>query len=155
MRSATKDAHAVAHCAPAAGLSRRASRENNSLMIISSVDSAPVSITDTGSEIRVLLDTTRGGQGRLSLAVETLKPGQSTAPHWHANLEEVYFIVAGRGRMEIGAEARAVIAGDAILIPINRVHCLRNTGNEDLVILCPVSPPWVPEDYRVDEVDDE
>ena len=51
--------------------------------------------------------------------------------------------------MEIGADAGPVGAGDAILIPIRRVHCLHNTGDVDLVVLCPVSPPWYEDDYRV------
>lgn len=126
-------------------------KEATGPMRVASFDSAPKMTTNTGTELRVLLDTTDGGQGRMSLATETLKPGQHTTPHWHDRLEEIYYIVAGEGRMEIGPEARPVKAGDAILIPICRTHCLHNIGDTDLVVLCPVSPPWYEDDYCVGE----
>jgi mannose-6-phosphate isomerase-like protein (cupin superfamily) len=117
-------------------------------MVIVNVDAAPAQETGSGTELRVLLDTTVHGQGRMSLAVETLHPGQHTCPHWHAHLEEIYFILHGRGQMQIGADVCEVRQGDAILIPLGQVHCLTNTGDEDLVLLCPVSPPWVADDYH-------
>ncbi len=123
-------------------------------MVIVNVDTAPAQTTPSGTELRVLLDTTGEGEGRMSLAVERLRPGQHTCPHWHAHLEEIYFIIQGRGRMEIGPETCDVRAGDAILIPLRQVHCLTNTGDEDLVLLCPVAPPWVAEDYRTGPIPD-
>ena len=126
-------------------------KEASHLMVIAKADDAMAMSTDTGTELRVLLDTTRAGQGRLSLAMETLGPGQHTVPHWHAHLEEIYYIVTGAGRMEIGTETCEVRAGDAILIPLYLTHCLHNTGDSDLVLLCPVSPPWYADDFRVEE----
>jgi mannose-6-phosphate isomerase-like protein (cupin superfamily) len=117
-------------------------------MIISNAKQADAVTTASGTELRVLLDTRQGGQGRMSLAMETLKPGQHTEPHWHVHLEEIYYILAGQGRMEIGQEAESVRAGDTILIPLNRVHCLYNTGDGDLALLCAVSPPWHPQDHH-------
>jgi mannose-6-phosphate isomerase-like protein (cupin superfamily) len=117
-------------------------------MIIVSADTVLAQTTDSGTQLRVLLDTTNLGQGRISLATETVRPGQHTVPHWHEELEEIYYILQGRGRMEIAEEIQEVGAGDAILIPVRAVHCLHNTGDQDLVLLCPVSPPWYPEDYH-------
>jgi mannose-6-phosphate isomerase-like protein (cupin superfamily) len=119
-------------------------------VIVVSTDAAAVIATDVGSELRELLDTAEGGQGRMSLATETLFPGHHTQPHWHAQVEEIYYILQGEGRMEIGSEACAVRAGDAILIPLHRMHCLHNTGAGPLVLLCPCSPPWTALDYRTD-----
>ena len=117
-------------------------------MIITNANTTTAVTSASGTEIRVLLDTTEKGQGRMSLAMETLQPGQHTDPHWHSHLEEIYYILTGQGRMEIGDEAREVQAGDAILIPINCLHCLHNSGDDDLVLLCATSPPWYPEDYH-------
>ena len=117
-------------------------------MIMVNVDTLAATVTDSGTELRVLLDTTGSGQGRMSLAMETLRPGQHTVPHWHEHLEEIYYIVRGRGQMTVGAEVCDVGAGDAILIPLRAVHCLQNTGDDELWLLCPVSPPWYPEDYH-------
>lgn len=116
-------------------------------MIVANVNTTTAVTSASGTEVRALLDTTEKGQGRMSLAMETLRPGQHTDPHWHAHLEEIYYILTGRGRMEIGDEARKVQAGDAILIPINRAHCLYNSG-DDLVLLCATSPSWYPKDYH-------
>jgi len=117
-------------------------------MVGVNVDDVPVVTTETGTKLRVLLDTTRDGRGFLSLAMETLSPGQRNIPHWHAELEEIYYILAGQGLMKIGEEVRSVRAGDTILVPRDQVHCLRNAGDVDLRLLCPVSPPWYAEDYH-------
>jgi mannose-6-phosphate isomerase-like protein (cupin superfamily)/GNAT superfamily N-acetyltransferase len=120
-------------------------------IVVVSADVAPGVTSESGTEIRVLLDSTARGQGRMSLAMETLKPGQHTAPHWHEHIEEIYYILQGQGRMEIGSEAREVRAGDTILIPTKHVHCLFNTGSDNLILLCAVSPPWYPEDLHLVE----
>ena len=75
-------------------------------------------------------------------------PGQHTFPHWHTHVEEVYYIIKGQGRMEVGDEARQVHSGDTILIPIDEVHCLHNIGDDDLILLCLVSPPWCSGDHH-------
>jgi mannose-6-phosphate isomerase-like protein (cupin superfamily) len=118
-------------------------------MIVTHANTSAAMTTASDTELRVLLDTTEGGQGRMSLAMEILRPGQHTEPHWHTHLEEIYYILTGQGRMEIGDEAQEVHAGDAILIPINLVHCLHNTGEDDLALLCAVSPPWYPKDHHL------
>jgi len=38
--------------------------------------------------------------------------------------------------------------GDTILIPVNTVHSLHNDGDEVLVLLCAVSPPWRADDHH-------
>ncbi|OQY22778.1 MAG: hypothetical protein B6I34_05445 [Anaerolineaceae bacterium 4572_32.1] len=117
-------------------------------IIIANANTTAPMIGESGTEIRELLNTTEIGQGRMSLALETLKPGQHTLAHWHDHIEEIYYIIKGQGHIEIGDQARDVQAGDAVLIPLNRVHCLYNTGNGDLVLLCAVSPPWYPKDHH-------
>jgi mannose-6-phosphate isomerase-like protein (cupin superfamily) len=121
-------------------------------MVVTNVENAPTQTTASGTELRVLMETSEAGQGRLSLAMETLKPGQCTVAHWHAHLEELYFIVSGAGRMQIGSETRRVQSGDTVLIPVSEVHCLCNTGDDDLVLLCPTAPPWYAEDFHAEGV---
>ena len=120
-------------------------------MVVVHLDDAPAVTTETGTRLKVLLDTATDGQGRLSLAMETLGPGQRNARHWHAELEETYFILTGHGVMEIGAESQHVRAGETVLIPRDQVHCLRNAGDGNLCLLCPGSPPWHAADYHVVE----
>ena len=117
-------------------------------MIIHRYRDVPVQSFE-GRELRELMNTTGIGLGRLSLAEETFQPWFCTPPHWHADLEEVYYVKAGRGRLQVGDEVETVQAGDTILIPVNTVHSMHNDGDEVLVLLCAVSPPWRAEDHHL------
>lgn len=77
-----------------------------------------------------------------SLAEATVPSGGATAAHYHRRSEELYLVTAGRGLLRIGEEERAVAAGDCAAIPPGAVHQLRNTGDEDLVVVCACSPPY-------------
>jgi len=81
-----------------------------------------------------------------SLAEATVPPGGTTAAHHHGRSEELYLVTAGRGLLRIGDEQREVSAGDCAAIPPGTVHQLRNTGEEDLVVVCACSPPYSHED---------
>jgi mannose-6-phosphate isomerase-like protein (cupin superfamily) len=99
-----------------------------------------------GSTIRVLLDATLGGAGNQSLAEATLRPGQATRRHYHAETEEVYLLLAGEGEMEIDGDRRHVGAGDAILIPPGARHEIRADEGAELRFLCCCAPPYRDED---------
>lgn len=61
--------------------------------------------------------------------------------HFHAETTEYYFVVAGRGEMELGDETVAIEAGDMITVPPGVRHTSRPTTGEDLEILIIVRPP--------------
>jgi len=103
-------------------------------------------ITKDGSTIRSLLDRTNSTATNQSLAEATVPPGAATQPHRHPRTEELYYILAGTGRMEVGSEARGVGPLDAILIPPGSRHTLANTGSALLVFLCCCAPPYSHED---------
>jgi len=81
-----------------------------------------------------------------SLAHARLGPGEASAPHRLKSSSEVYFILEGRGRMEIGGESAEVVAGQAIYIPPGARQHIENRGDGPLAFLCMVSPPWREED---------
>ncbi len=85
---------------------------------------------------------------RYSLARARVAPGQKTAPHVldHA---EVYYILAGRGSMNINAETTEVGAGDTIYIPPGQVQFIENDTKDTLEFLCIVDPAWDPRIERV------
>jgi mannose-6-phosphate isomerase-like protein (cupin superfamily) len=62
----------------------------------------------------------------------TLENGTAIAPHLHENLEEVYYIIEGAGRMAIDDEEKKVAAGDLIYIPPTKIHALIQSGVEPL-----------------------
>lgn len=51
-----------------------------------------------------------------------LEQGQGVEPHHHEDLEELYYIISGRGRMNIEEEERVVEEREVIYIPPEKVH---------------------------------
>src|SRR4051812_25380417 len=78
-----------------------------------------------GSVTRSLLALGSAPVQNQSLAEASLAPGQATTRHYHAASEELYYLVEGRGEMEVDGERSAVAAGDAILIPPGAWHQIR------------------------------
>lgn len=106
----------------------------------------PAFTTKDGSEIRELLAHRNSCIVNQSLAEARLPVGASTAPHYHPLCEEIYYLLAGRGRMQIENEIRSVAPGDAIAIPPGERHQITNTGDETLRFLCCCAPAYEHED---------
>ena len=79
-----------------------------------------------------------------SLAEASLPAGDGTERHYHRLSEEIYYLTAGRGLMEIDGSTREVVPGDAILIPAGAWHQIR--ALEPLSFLCCCAPPYAHED---------
>ena len=99
-----------------------------------------------GSTIRVLLDSQLGRASNQSLAEATLGPGARTRRHYHSRTEEIYVVLDGSGRMEVGDAACEVGAGDAILIPPGAWHQLTAGDRGGMRFLCCCAPPYADED---------
>lgn len=108
-------------------------------------DAVPFTTVD-GSTIRSLLDRSNAPVELQSLAEATIDVGAATTRHHHRESEEIYYLVEGRGRMELDGETREVAAGDAILIPPGAWHRIENTGAGPLRLLCCCAPPYRHED---------
>jgi mannose-6-phosphate isomerase-like protein (cupin superfamily) len=117
-------------------------------MLILNRRDAAILHTPHGSEIRPLVDRTTSPITQCSLAEETLPPGLSVTPHRHEVLEEIYYVLSGRGVMQVGGERREVGAGDAVYIPRGLLHTLTNTGAEEMKILLVCGPAFYFEDHR-------
>jgi mannose-6-phosphate isomerase-like protein (cupin superfamily) len=102
--------------------------------------------TKDGSMIREILAPRNSCIARQSLAEATLPPGCATTPHVHPVAEEIYYVLAGEGRMCLAGEERRVGAGDGIAIPPGVLHTLANVGDSDLVFLCCCVPAYTHED---------
>jgi mannose-6-phosphate isomerase-like protein (cupin superfamily) len=113
-------------------------------MEIRALDRQPPFTTKDGSTIRSILDRANAPVKHQSLAEATIPAGGSTRRHWHRDSEEFYFLLEGRGLMEIDGELRDVGPGDAILIPPGAWHQI--TAMEPLRFLCCCAPPYRHED---------
>ena len=104
----------------------------------------PAFRTADGSAIRELAgpQPSSGPSAHQSLAEATIAPGGETAEHYHPQTEEIYYFVAGSGRMRLGEQEGTVAAGDCVVIAPGTSHKLWATGAEPLVLLCCCAPPY-------------
>ncbi len=94
------------------------------------LDRAPQSTSDRW--YRVLVDEEIGST-RVTQFVGSIPPGRAP-DHFH-NYEEVLFILKGQGRMWAGESNTPIAAGSCIYLPKGQVHCVENTGADELRLL--------------------
>ncbi len=113
------------------------------MTVLNLADQTPFTSKD-GSTIRSILDRTNAPVEKQSLAEAQIPAGCATQRHYHRLAEEFYFILSGRGQMEIDGESREVSPGDAILIPAGAWHTI--VASEALRFLCCCAPPYSHDD---------
>ena len=84
-----------------------------------------------------------------SIALARVASGVTTRWHRLRGTFERYYIVNGRGRVEIGKlPPQEVSAGAIVLIPPMCSQRITNTGSEDLVFLAICTPRFTDDDYE-------
>ena len=87
-------------------------------------------LREEGDNIRrdvfMLLDPEDSASGRIQAGMTIVYPGCSTKGHSHADREEMYFFIHGRGFMGADGEEWAVKAGDAFYVRPGPFHTTRN-----------------------------
>jgi quercetin dioxygenase-like cupin family protein len=114
-------------------------------VIVRSLAEADPFTTADGSTIRELLGLPNAPVRNQSLAEATLEPGQTTERHYHAEAEEIYYVVEGSGEMELDGDRRVLSPGDAVLIPPGAWHRI-TAGEARLRFLCCCAPAYRHED---------
>ena len=106
---------------------------------------APDVAAPDGSQVRILLQLSGG-----SMAHFELGPGLASIPVAHRTVEELWYILGGKGEMwrrdEQGEEIASIDAGVCISIPLGTAFQFRNTGTEPLTAIAITMPPWPGED---------
>jgi mannose-6-phosphate isomerase-like protein (cupin superfamily) len=125
-------------------------RRGTGTMDVKNLNEVPAFITKDGSEIRELLSYRNSCIRNQSLAEARLPPGGSTQGHHHVRTEEIYYILEGFARMQVGDEVRDVGPGDAIAIPPGVYHQITNTGTTTLRFLCCCAPCYEHEDTVIE-----
>jgi mannose-6-phosphate isomerase-like protein (cupin superfamily) len=89
----------------------------------------------------------------VSIARARVEPGVTTRRHLLKGTTERYFIISGKGLVEVGnLPPQEVSAGDVVLIPPLCRQRITNIGSDDLVFLAVCSPRFLPDVYE--DVDD-
>ncbi|MBI2717404.1 MAG: cupin domain-containing protein [Rhizobiales bacterium] len=98
-------------------------------------------IAPDGSEVRLLAASLRG-----SMAQFTLPPGAISKPVAHHSVEELWFVVAGKGRMWRKRDAQedivALEPGLSLSISPGTHFQFRCDGSEALQAVGVTMPPW-------------
>ena len=108
-------------------------------------------VAPDGSDVRVLLQVRGGG-----MALFRLDPGRTSGAVAHRNVEELWFVVGGRGEMWRRQGSRQEVVrlepGLCLSIPTGTQFQFRSTGEEPLEVIAVTMPPW-PGDDEADAVE--
>ncbi|HET9719813.1 MAG TPA: cupin domain-containing protein [Solirubrobacteraceae bacterium] len=91
---------------------------------------------------RSAIELASGEQGGYETTVRrvTIPPGGASqarrGPHRHDSCEEIMIILSGAGELRAEDETWAVAPGDVVVVSRGALHRTRNTGSDDLVLLC-------------------
>ena len=120
--------------------------QKSNVTVITLADVPPVELAG-GSWSRVLVaDKTVGGNAS-ALGYSVFKPGTSTADLSHA-VEELAYVVSGRGVIRLETGDVPVAAGQALYVPARVWHTVVNPGAEDLVMVFSFPSPGYPPTER-------
>jgi mannose-6-phosphate isomerase-like protein (cupin superfamily) len=82
-----------------------------------------------------LIDPQSSPSKNLTMGYTVIHPTGKTTGHAHDDMEEVYYILTGKGRMVIGDDEFPIQAGDAFYVPFGAYHVTHNTGNQPLAMV--------------------
>jgi len=82
-----------------------------------------------------LIDPEDSPSRNLKMGHTIIYPTGKTTGHAHEDMEEVYYILSGKGKMVVGEDEFPIQAGDAFYVPFGEYHVTYNTGNQPLAIL--------------------
>ena len=98
-------------------------------------------IAPDGSDVRVLLGLAGGGMAHFVLA-----PGQISTAVTHRTVEEIWYVLSGRGEMwrrqGDREEVVAMAPGVCLTIPLGTHFQFRSLGTEELAAVAVTMPPW-------------
>jgi len=72
---------------------------------------------------------------KLDVGLLLYAPGQTTPEHTHQDMDEVFYIVEGSGRLTIDGEEFVLKEKDIILSPRGEGHGFYNTSSQNLIVL--------------------
>ncbi len=106
---------------------------------------APDAVAPDGSAVRVLLRLAGGSMAHFELAA-----GQVSRAVAHRRVDEIWYILHGRGEMWRGQDGREetvpLVAGACVSIPAGTRFQFRSAGPGPLAAVAVTMPPWPGED---------
>jgi mannose-6-phosphate isomerase-like protein (cupin superfamily) len=101
----------------------------------------PDVVAPDGSDVRVLARTGRGGMAHFELA-----PGRASDAIRHRTVDEIWFVLSGRGeiwrKQRDREEISALEPGISLTIPVGTHFQFRAVGDKALEAVGVTMPPW-------------
>ena len=88
----------------------------------------------SGFSTNLLIGELNSGSKKISIQITDVDPNEMQFLHSHEQ-EQCYYIIAGNGLMFIDDQTKEVKEGDAVFIPSNSTHGIKNIGNNTLTYL--------------------
>lgn len=86
------------------------------------------------------------GRGpKIDWGVILLLPGQTLGGHYHAQVEETFYVVEGQGTFVVNDERYAATVGDVFRMEPQDRHDIRNESDAPLKLVF-IKCPYLPED---------
>lgn len=102
-------------------------------------------VAPDGSDVRVLLSLASGGMAHFAL-----KSGAISSAVTHRTVEEIWFVVSGRGEMwrRQGQREEVIVLepGLCLTIPLGTHFQFRASSTDGVAVLAVTMPPWPGED---------
>lgn len=106
-----------------------------------SLPERPSGAAPDGSDVRALLNLKRGGMAHFEIA-----PGQVSRAVAHRTVEEIWYVLSGRGEMWRSADGAeeflSLESGVCLTIPLGTRFQFRSIGDEPLQVIGITMPPW-------------
>jgi len=91
---------------------------------------------------RIWIFDERNGSKNFFMRIFEILPGKWTKEDSHPYEHEI-FVLQGKGEVKIGNKLEEIKEEDALFIPPNYIHMVKNTGDDILRFIC-----LVPSSYR-------
>ena len=88
---------------------------------------------DPGNLKKVLIKASDVIEGKLQMVNWAKIPvGKAFRMHYHEDMQEIFILISGIAEMTVDGKSVSLIKGDTVIVPIGKMHTLKNTGNEEL-----------------------
>jgi len=93
-----------------------------------------------------LIDNKNSSQNACGIANIDIPANTTIRNHYHPNIEEFYYMLAGKLYVQLGEKEIILQKGDTLHIPTNVAHKVTNKDDTVAQMLAITTPPWAPEE---------